>query len=40
VKSIYTYTTSSEKNLKQAQFNVKDEVFIDPYSTTTVVYNF
>jgi hypothetical protein len=40
VKSISTYTTSETKNLKRAQFNPKDEVFIDPYSTTTVVYGF
>jgi O-glycosyl hydrolase len=40
VKSIYTYTTADGKQLKRAQFNPKDEVFIDPYSTTTVVYNF
>ncbi len=40
VKSIFTYTTSAAKNLQQARFNVKDKVFLDPYSVTTVVYNF
>ena len=40
LKSVYTYTTSATKNLKRARFNTKDRVFIDPYSVTTVVYNF
>jgi hypothetical protein len=39
-KSVYTYTTTADKHLKQAQFNVRDQVFVDPYSTTTIVYNF
>jgi len=39
-KSIYTYTTSTSKELQQARFKVGDDVFVDPYSVTTVVYNF
>lgn len=39
-KSVYTYTSSEDKQLKQVQFNTKDKVFLDPYSVTTVVYNF
>ncbi|MDE6290269.1 MAG: beta-glycosidase, partial [Muribaculaceae bacterium] len=38
VKAVYTYTTTAEKNLKQARFNLKDKVFIDPASVTTIVY--
>ncbi len=37
-KAIYTYTTTAEKKLKQARFNLKDTVFIDPASVTTIVY--
>jgi O-glycosyl hydrolase len=40
VKSIYTYTTSESKQLTPARFNTNDQVFLDPYSVTTVVYNF
>lgn len=37
-KAVYTYTTTAEKKLKQARFNLKDKVFIDPASVTTIVY--
>lgn len=37
-KAVYTYTTSESKNLRQARFNLKDKVFIDPASVTTIVY--
>lgn len=37
-KAVYTYTTTAEKKLKQARFNIKDKVFIDPASVTTIVY--
>ena len=40
VKSVYTYTTTAVKNLQQARFNTADKVFVEPYSVTTVVYNF
>lgn len=40
VKSVYTYTTTATKHLKQARFNLADKVFVDPASVTTVVYNF
>lgn len=39
-KSVYTYTTTATKQMKQAQFNLKDKVFVDPASVTTIVYNF
>lgn len=39
-KSIYRYTTSTTKELQQDMFNINDDVFVDPYSVTTVVYNF
>ena len=38
VKAVYTYTTTAEKNLKQARFSLNDKVFIDPASVTTIVY--
>ena len=37
-KAIYRYTTTQDKNLGCDQFNIKDEVFIDPSSVTTIVY--
>jgi len=39
-KTVYTYTTTADKTLKQEQFNTADKVFVDPASVTTVVYNF
>lgn len=39
-KSVYRYTTTSEKHLKQDRFSLKDKVFVDPKSVTTIVYNF
>lgn len=40
LKSVRTYTTSESKQLKEAQFNTKDKVFLDPHSVTTIVYEF
>lgn len=37
-KAVYTYTTSEDKNLKPERFNVKDDVFVDPSSVTTIVF--
>ncbi|MCH5223268.1 MAG: beta-glycosidase [Muribaculaceae bacterium] len=37
-KAIYTYTTTATKKLEQTRFNVKDQVFVDPSSVTTIVY--
>lgn len=37
-KAIYTYTTSATKKLEQARFNIKDQVFVEPSSVTTIVY--
>ena len=39
-KAIYRYTTSETKNLLQERFNVKDQIFVDPASVTTIVYHF
>lgn len=39
-KSVYRYTTSETKNMKQDRFSLSDKVFTDPYSVTTIVYNF
>jgi len=39
-KSVYTYTTTAAKHLRQARFNIADKVFVDPASVTTIVYNF
>lgn len=39
-KSAFTYTTTATKQLKQERFNLRDKIFIDPASVTTVVYNF
>lgn len=39
-KSVYTYTSTADKHLKQERFNLADKVFVDPASVTTVVYNF
>lgn len=39
-KSVYTYTNTESKHLQEARFNPADKVFVDPYSVTTVVYNF
>ncbi len=40
IKEVYTYTTTASKHLKEVQFNPGDQVFVDPYSITTVVYTF
>lgn len=37
-KAVFTYTSTAEKNLIQARFNLNDKVFIDPASVTTIVY--
>ena len=37
-KAVYTYTTSENKNLEPARFNVRDDVFVDPSSVTTIVF--
>ncbi|MDE6403646.1 MAG: beta-glycosidase, partial [Muribaculaceae bacterium] len=37
---IHRYTTSATKNLKQEFFKVGDQVFVDPHSVTTIVYDF
>lgn len=37
-KAVFTYTTTADKNLRQARFNTADKVFIDPASVTTIVY--
>lgn len=39
-KSVYRYTTTAVKHLKQDRFSLKDKVFVDPKSVTTIVYNF
>ncbi len=39
-KSVYTYTTTAVKHMQQARFSLKDKVFVDPASVTTIVYNF
>jgi len=39
-KAIHRYTTSTSKKMQQEYFNVADPVFIEPYSVTTVVYDF
>lgn len=39
-KSVYRYTTTSTKHLKQERFSLKDKVFVEPKSVTTIVYNF
>ena len=39
-KTVFTYTTTADKQMKQEQFNTADKVFVDPASVTTVVYNF
>lgn len=39
-RSVYTYTTTATKNLKRERFSLKDKVFVDPASVTTIVYNF
>ncbi len=39
-KSVYTYTTTKDKHMEQARFNLADKVFVDPASVTTIVYNF
>lgn len=39
-KSVYRYTTTAAKHLKQDRFSTKDRVFVDPSSVTTIVYNF
>ena len=39
-KAVYTYTTTATKHLQQERFNVKDKVFVDPASVTTIVYHF
>ena len=37
-KAVYTYTTSDTKNMEPARFNVRDDVFVDPSSVTTIVF--
>lgn len=39
VKSVQRYTTSETKNLLREPFNIKDQVWLDPYSISTMVYN-
>lgn len=39
-KSISTYTTTVKKHLQRARFKNIDKVFVDPYSITTVVYQY
>lgn len=39
-KAVYTYTTTASKHLLQSRFNLKDKVFVDPASVTTIVYSF
>ena len=39
-KAIYRYTTTEGKKLQQDRFNLKDRVFVEPASVTTIVYNF
>lgn len=39
-ESVYTYTTTASKHLKEARFNTKDPVFVDPASVTTIVCKF
>ncbi len=39
-KAVYTYTTSLSKKLEQRRFKVGDDVFVEPYSVTTVVYKY
>jgi len=39
-KSVYRYTTTAVKHLQQGRFSLKDKVFVDPKSVTTIVYNF
>lgn len=39
-KSVFTYTTTATKQLKQERFNLNDKVFIDPACVATIVYNF
>lgn len=38
--AIRRYTTTATKNLKEDFFKVGDQVFIEPYSVTTVVYDY
>lgn len=39
-KIVQTYTTTEKKHLKYERFSLKDKVFLDPSSVTTVVYTF
>lgn len=39
-KSVYRYTTTSVKHMKQDRFSLTDKVFVEPKSVTTIVYNF
>ena len=39
-KSVFTYTSTATKHLKQERFKLSDKVFVDPASVTTIVYNF
>lgn len=39
-KAIFTYTTTANKDLRCARFNLNDKVFIDPASVTTIIYYF
>lgn len=38
--AVTTYTTTKDKHMQQAKFNLADKVFVDPASVTTIVYNF
>ena len=38
-KTVYRYTTTANKNMQRDQFNVRDDVFVDPASVTTIVYD-
>ncbi len=39
-KAVKRYTTTVAKNLLEEPFNPADDVFLEPYSVTTVVYDF
>lgn len=40
LSDLYTYTTTANKHLEEARFNIADNVFVYPYSVTTIVYTF
>lgn len=39
-KLVHRYTTTESKNMQQDYFKVGDDVFVEPHSVTTVVYDF